>query len=188
MPSLAEVVAAQYGAWRLLRFDPAGMTWFDISIRGFWRSFFAAVPVAPAYAIFIGLDFARRAEPVDLGWAMLVSTIAYVCGWIAFPVAAIFITRLLGLTDRYVALIVAYNWASVPQTLLLLPPVLIEANGALPAQFASVLTMVVTIFVLLYQWFVTRTALATTALTATGIVFLEVLIGAFIDLTADSLI
>ncbi len=188
MPSLRDVVAALYGACRLMRFDAGGMTWFDLSIPGFWRSFFAALLVAPFFAVLVGMHFTRGDQPFDPGWAALVMTVAYCLSWAAFPIAAILITRLLRLTDRYIALIVAYNWANVPQIAVILLANLIDAGGVLPGFLGDVLPFAAMVFVLVYQWFVTRTALATTTATAIGVVFLQLLIDIFIELAADSLI
>ena len=188
MPSLSDVVAALYGAWRLMRFDKGGMAWFDVSIAGFWRSFFAAVPVAPFYAVLVTLELAARLEPFDLGWAILVSVVAYVVSWAAFPIAAIFITRLLGLSQRYIPFIIAYNWANVMQTLVYVPVVLIGAGGVVSAGFGQVLAVAATLYVLVYQWFVTRTALETTPVTAAGIVILQVTIDVLLHNRANSLI
>ena len=58
MPPKQEIVASLYGAWRLMRLDPTGMTYFNLSADGFWRSFFAAVIVAPAYVLFVVVGLA----------------------------------------------------------------------------------------------------------------------------------
>jgi len=52
VPSAREMMYALYGAYRLARFDAGGMRYFDASIDGFWRSFFAAVLIAPFYLIY----------------------------------------------------------------------------------------------------------------------------------------
>ena len=48
MPDRQEVLSALYGAYRLAWFDVSGMTFLNLTVEGFWRSFFAAVLVAPA--------------------------------------------------------------------------------------------------------------------------------------------
>ena len=188
MPSSRDVVAALYGAWRLMRFDAGGMAWFDLSIPGFWRSFFAALLVAPFFAALVGMQFSGGDRPFDPGWATLVLAVAYCLSWAAFPVAAILITRLLRLTDRYVALIVAYNWANVLQIAVILIANLIDASGLLPGSPGVILPFAVMVFVLVYQWFVTRTALASTTATAIGVVIIQLVIDVFIELAAESLI
>lgn len=56
MPKFSEIATALYGAYRLARLDPQGMQYFDLSIGGFWRSFFAAVLMAPFFALLILLQ------------------------------------------------------------------------------------------------------------------------------------
>ncbi len=188
MPSSRDVFAALYGAWRLLRFDAGGMAWFDISVTGFWRSFFAALLVAPFYAVLVAIELASGERTFDPGWVTLVLIVAYCLSWAAFPVAAIFVTRLLRVTDRYFALIIAYNWANVAQMAVILPANLIDASGLVPEFIGPILPVAAMIFVLVYQWFVTRTALATTTATAIGVVIIQLMIDIFIQLGADSLI
>ena len=53
IPSTTEIAYAFYGAWRLAHLDASGLKYFDTSLDGFWKSFFAAVLVAPAYALIV---------------------------------------------------------------------------------------------------------------------------------------
>ena len=188
MPSARQVASALYGAWRLMRFDAGGMAWFEVSIAGFWRSFFAAVIVAPGVAILVALNLADRSEPFDAGWAIVVWAVTYAIMWAAFPIVAILITQLLGLGGRYVPLIVAYNWASVPQVLVDLSAALIGSSGLGPTTFGKLVVLAAFIYLRVYQWFVIRTALETAPLTAAAIVLLDFLIGALIFVTAAGLI
>ena len=188
MPSARQVASALYGAWRLMRFDAGGMAWFEVSIAGFWRSFFAAVIVAPGVAILVALNLADRSEPFDAGWAIVVWAVTYAIMWAAFPIVAILITHLLGLGGRYVPLIVAYNWASVPQVLVDLSAALIGSSGLGPTTFGKLVVLAAFIYLRVYQWFVIRTALETAPLTAAAIVLLDFLIGALIFVTAAGLI
>jgi hypothetical protein len=186
MPSLAEVARAIYGAWRLMLFDPGGMAHFDFSISGYWRSFFAAVVVAPAYVLFVvvGLS-AAEAEPVDPAWVAMVKGGAYLISWVVFPAAAILVTRLLGVTGRYIPLIVAYNWSNVPPLLILLPVELLAASGS---EIGATMGTFALLFILVYEWFVVRVALDVPPFTAVGIVVLDVLLGLMIQMSATSLL
>ena len=65
-PSWREIVYGVFGAWRLFRRDSGAMTYFDDSVDGFWKSFFAAVLIAPAYGIIVALELARLDTTADL--------------------------------------------------------------------------------------------------------------------------
>jgi hypothetical protein len=162
MPDRKEVLGALYGAYRLAWFDAAGMTFFNLTVEGFWRSFFAAVLVAPAYAVLGGLRI--PAEDVNIALVFLIESIGYVLAWCAFPIAALVLTRLLGLDRNYVALIVAHNWSAVLGTLLV---------------------AATTLAILVYQWFVIRTALQTSGGVALMLLLVDLVITSIISAGAD---
>ncbi len=186
MPDRQEVIASLYGAYRLARLDPWGMAHFNLTVEGFWRSFFAAVLVAPGYAILVAQQMMAEPEAFHLGWALLVQGTAYLLGWAAFPVAALVITYALGLTGNYVPLIVAANWAAVLQMALFL--VVLALTRVLPGPLAGILLALVTVSILAYQWFVTRTALQTTGGIALALLLVDVLLNAAITRSADQLL
>jgi hypothetical protein len=183
MPDRAEVWSALFGAYRLAWFDPAGMAHFNLTFDGFWRSFFAAILVAPAYAVLIGLQVAARSEALDLGLLVVTESVGYVIAWSAFPVAAIPLTRLLGLGRNYVALIVALNWSAVLQTALFVGMVLLGAF--LPGGLGVFLSTLTTGAILVYQWFVIRTALQTTGGIALMLLLVDLVLTSAVNLGTD---
>ncbi|MGH6896138.1 MAG: hypothetical protein ACREJ5_06285 [Geminicoccaceae bacterium] len=183
MPEREEVLSALYGAYRLAWFDTAGMTHFNLSFDGFWRSFFAAALVAPAYAILVGLQVATGEQAIDLGLLVLTESIGYVLAWCAFPLIAIVLTRLLGLARNYVALIVALNWTAVLQTALFLAVVLLAPF--LPEVLGTLVMTLTTGAILVYQWFVIRTALETTGGIALMLLLIDLIVTSMINMGAD---
>ena len=199
MPRREEVLRSLYGAYLLARMDRSGMSHFDLSIDGFWRSFFAAVLVAPGYALLVAQKLMDRVEPVpedrpsaiavqqyDLGWVLLVQTLAYLIGWAAFPLAAAVVTWALSLGRHYVPLVVASNWAAVIQIGLFL--VALALSIILPSPLAGLVLTVATMSILFYQWFVVRTALQSTGGIALALVLLDLLLNTVINLTAERLL
>lgn len=185
MPDRREVLYSLYGAYRLARLDPAGMTYFNLTVEGFWASFFAAVLVAPGYAVLVGQKLLARTDDFDPGWAMLVQIVAYVLSWAAFPLAALVLTQVLNLGRNYVPLIVAVNWAAVLQVGLFLAAMMVSL--ILPALLAGLVLTVVTGSILFYQWFVTRTALQTTGGIALLLVLIDLVLNTMINLSAERL-
>ena len=168
MPSYAEIRRSLEGVWRLARGDRGGMSLLDLSVDGFWRSFAAALLVAPAYALVVVDQYANLGWPDAPVWTAVAEALSYVCGWVAFPIAAIFLTRLLGLSARYVPLVVANNWSAVVQ-MALYATVVLSARCCHPS-CARWPCSWRRLTVLTYQWFVIRTALGTSGGTALGLV------------------
>ena len=185
MPTAEEVRRALTGAILLLRGEPAGMGCFDLSVDGFWKSFAAVLLVVPGYVLLLIEQYAATGLPADLMTVVFVETLAYAAGCVAFPIVAVLLTRLMGLGGRYVPLIVAGNWSSLPQIGFLLAALLVSL--AVPSVRPMVF-LAATLAAVTYQWFVARTALQTTGLTAFGLVVVDVLLSIGISLTADGIL
>jgi hypothetical protein len=188
MPSAREVLSGLFGAWRLAHLDRTGMVYFDQSVQGFWNSFFAAALVAPGYLILVLLHLSQVPPAAGAPRIFLVESIAYVMSWTAFPLAVFFITEMIGKEREYIGYIVAANWANVIQLMIYLPVTVIAATIVLPAQLAVFLNVAVSLLILAYHWFVTRTALGVNPFAAAGFVLLDVTIGVMIKGVADSMI
>ena len=189
MPSINHIMVAVYGAYRLARLYQGGMNHFDLSIVGFWRSFFAAGVVLPFYIVLIFGPLGGFAESgAGLELYLLVKLGSYAIGWAVFPVAMIFLTRLLSLSANYVPYIIAHNWSAVIQIAVLLPAFLLTPGDGPPEGAAALILMLAIVAVLFYQWYVARVALRTSALTAAGVVVFDVLLTEFIELGGERLL
>jgi hypothetical protein len=112
--------------------------------------------------------------------------LAYACGWLTFPVAAIVLTRLLGLGGRYVPLIVASNWGAMLQ--IGLYTVVVIVTLVMPREVRTFGLFAATAAVLVYQWFVIRTALETSGGIAFGFVVIDVLLSVAVTRGIDGLL
>ena len=186
MPSYAEIQRSVQGAWLLAHGDTRGMALLDLSLEGFWKSFAAALLVAPAYAIVLLDQYSVIGWPEHVAGTVFAEAVSFALGWLAFPIITAFLTRLLGLSARYVPLIVANNWSAVVQVALYTAVVLV--GTLLPAQLRTLALFLATIAVLTYQWFVIRTALGTTNATAFGLVVVDILTSIVLSRGLDGLL
>lgn len=186
MPTSLEIARYLQAAWQLARGDERGIARLDLSLEGFWGSFAAALVAAPAYALVLIEQYATLGWPQHLPGTVLAEILAYLAGWIAFPVAAIFLTRLLDLGARYVPLVVAANWSSVLQ--ITLYALVVLASLAVPRSLRTLLLFAATVAVLVYQWFVIRSALRTTSGIAFALVVIDVLLSMAVSRTLDGLL
>jgi len=188
MITAREVVLSLFGAYRLARFDAGGADYFDKSLDGFWRSFFAAAIVAPMYLLLIYTRFATGMVDAHAGRYLSVEATAYVMAWVAFPLAILPVARMLDREGRYLGFIVAYNWASVLQNAVYLPLVILGLLGALPPELASGLNLIVLSLIMLYTWFVTRTMLDVDTFPAAGVVIVDLVLSVFIGAIAEGML
>ena len=180
-----EIRASVRGAVKLARFDADGMDDFNLTIDGFWRSFGAALLLAPFTAIMIALSSPSPGGEITL--TAFSQVVEYVLSWIAFPVLMVAVSRFLGLSGGYVSFIIAYNWSSVVQVALFFVLTVFEAAGVLPAGLSVIANFAAFAYVLVYATFITRTALGATLVTAIGLVILDVVVVVFIVVGMGSL-
>jgi hypothetical protein len=188
MPSAREIVYAVYGAWLLLRFEARGLTYFKDSVPAFWRSFFAAVIVAPAYLVMTVTHLAKSQTEAGLLQALAVELPAYVILWTAFPLALFYITRGIGKEDRFLIAVIALNWTAIIHVALSLPVHLVTQAQLLPPPIGDLLGLGLFVFLLIYEWFIVRTALTVGGLVAAGVVFLDVFLSFAIRAAADGML
>jgi hypothetical protein len=190
MPAAAwlEVRLALFGALRLARGDHSGLACFDRSPDGFWRSFRAAVIAYPLYLILLMMRVTVAEWERSGGWYIVaVETIAYVIAWAAFPLAMLSVTRWIDRAHRFFDFMVPYNWSQLLQSALLVLVGLQAGSGVVGAKPAQAIELVAAIAVLVYEWFIARVSLETTAAAAALVVLVDLVLGALINQVASSL-
>lgn len=167
IPPAREIASSLRAAWRLLFLDAEAMAGFNLSLAGFWRSFFAAVFGLPYYVLVLWEPHARG----DI--ALVGAVAAYVSSWILFPVVVALLARILQLGPNYIPYIIAFNWAGalVPQPLLLLW--LLHRAGAMDENAYGTVSLILFVVFLWYGWAVARIGLGAGVLTACGFVILS---------------
>lgn len=183
-PTLSEAALALWAAGRLLRLDPLAWRTFDNNVETFWKSFWAALPVLPLYALMVALQLradAAAGYPIEAGWPklLLIEGLAYVISWTAFPLVLFHLLGALGKQHRFVPLVAAMNWLTVPLAVIGTLAVLI-ADLQLLGFLSGLLRVGVQIFVLVCLSHLFARALDLRALAAFGIVLLGVLIDYFL--------
>ncbi len=182
-----EAVRAFYGTYRLARFDIGGAAYFNNTALGFWHSFIAALIVAPFYAAFLATLYATTEAPPPLAPFVVVHAIAYVIAWVIYPVVMGGLTTMLDREDRYIAYIVAYNWTTGLQNIVLLASAFLVVSGVLPEGGGHVLNLLVLGYVMAFAWFVARQVLDISAAAAGGLVVLDFFLGQFLRSIADGM-
>lgn len=182
-----EAATSLYGAYRLARFDSRGMTYFAGGPRAFWRSFSAAVIIAPFYALLLATaypELENASHPVRFA---LAEGIGYVMAWAAYPLVMAWMTQQLDRFDHFIGYIVAYNWAAVLQNAVFIPVNMLWITGVLQPEVGFILWLIVFSLILAYLWFIARTALALDPLPAASIVGIDIVLNLIISAVAQSL-
>lgn len=185
------IVRSALVAGRMIRFDGNAINDFDISPRGFWYSFYAAVLVAPfslmmaanRYSLINdGSSIGVIADDISLGRFMLVEIIAYVIAWTAYPVLMAVFVKNLNCEQNYIRGVVSYNWAAFWQNAVYVPMALIGSQSGTP------IALFVLIAVLVYGWYVAWKGFGISKFQAVMLVGLDLSIGIIISFWANRLV
>jgi hypothetical protein len=179
--TVRELVRSIEGVVRLARFDPAGMACFDRTPDGALRSFWVAALLLPPYILLVAVRDGAELSEVPLALVLLVQGIAYVVGWTAFPAAMHLIARLIGRAGEYPGMVAAYNWSAILQIALQLPLLVLMMAGVIDGDGVMGYAFAVLAVIVVYLWFVLKTALNVSGVAAAGLVVLELVITALVS-------
>lgn len=156
LPSSAEIRAAIKGLGLLLRGDDRALLCYDLSLDGFWRSFWLPLALLLAYVLIMQPDAAELAVyDGDTTYYMLLQAVKFLLGWVAYFALIAGISRIFGLTARFGIFVILYNWAQAITTAATLPILAGASWDLLPA---SVLAGWSTALLLAWLYIVVRLA------------------------------
>lgn len=193
MISSEEILRAFRGSWRLVRGDAGGMTDFDCSVTGFWRSFGVIGLTLPVPIV--ELVAQQRLPPTGLGDVVPAGALYWISGfaafllvWTVFPAVLAGLARPLGISARYVPYVVTRNWS----TLLAVAPSFLATLafdlGVLPLSALGPANLFGFVFNLFCSWRVARIACRAPAGLAAGLVGFDTVLSMVIYEVADRLV
>ncbi len=188
-----EVNRSFKGTLDLLHSRSEGLKSFDMSERGFWRSFAAILLTLPAYIISLAIERMRigavpNGSLLDNLWVDAVVALGHVGGYIALPLAMIFIARRFGLTNRYAPFVIVTNWISVIALLVLSVPTMLLLLGWATPPLAGLFSLAFAVILVRMQWFATKATLGLSSIPALGIVLFGILLNSGVGTLTRSLL
>ncbi len=99
------------GSIRVMRLDTVGLKAFNLTLAGYWRSFYAALFLLPLYLVYLlNLPVPKG---VGVGRFWLIEAINYPLVWTLWPLISFYVCRGAGVADKYATYITVHNWAQV---------------------------------------------------------------------------
>jgi hypothetical protein len=173
MPSAEEIQQYLYGTWRMMLGKSDGLRALDISVDGFWNSFFAIVIALPALVVnwvTIADSYGDMAQNLDDRFAIFMRLADIdLAAWLLPLAAFAAIARRVRLADRYVHYVVASNWATAIIAWLMLPPAILLLFLPDATDTAWFLSMVIFIASQIFVWRMTNVAIGKGATVASAV-------------------
>ena len=178
---IGEIINSLYGAIRLAAGKKDGLDYFNFSKKGFWQSFTAAIIIAPLFILLLSVKYKVSDNDINVIRFAFIYSIAYVIGWVAFPLIVNYITVMIGRGQKFIHYIVVYNWASVPQNIFYLPFAISVEAQILQGTTANATGLFLLSLVFLYTYFITKVALKISSGIAAGIVVFDLILNIIIS-------
>jgi hypothetical protein len=186
--AVTEAWLALTGALRLARGDARGLACFDPTEQGFWHSFRAGMLCYPLYLILLAFPIELGTPPdLDPWRVVIVETIHYVISWVAFPLLMLPLVDWLQRGDRFFGFMTAYNWCQVPQTVVFAVIALAGGVGLLSTDGLLIADLIAGLAALVYEWYVSRVALAVSAGRAVLVIIVDVVLATVLSHVSSSL-
>jgi len=189
-----EVNRSFRGTLDLLHSRTEGLKSFDMSERGFWRSFAAIWLTLPAYVVSLAFERLRLGllQPdrslLDSVWIDLVVALGHLASFVALPLAMIWVARCFNLTRTYVPFVIVTNWITAMGLLVLSVPAMLLLIGWATPALAGIFSLAFAVIIVRMQWFATKATLGLSGLPAVGVVLLGIVLNSCIGGITRSLL
>jgi hypothetical protein len=173
MPNADQIQEALAGAWQMMFGKPDGLRRLDLSIDGFWDSFFSIVLALPP--LLVGWVASANDHLLTPGVtasrtsAIFAFGIVEIAAWILPLIGLAFVVRPAGIADRFVAYVVSTNWASLIIAWLMLPISLLQLLFPDALDLISSLSLLFFLAMLVLVWRLTNVAIGRGAAVATAV-------------------
>ena len=173
MPSAEEIHQYLHGAWRTMLGRTDGLHELDLTVDGFWNSFFAIVVALPALIVnwvTIADSYGDVAVDFEDRFAIFIRlAVIDLVAWL-LPLAGLaLVAPRLRLADRYVHYVVASNWTTAIIAWLMLPPAILLLFLPDQTDMAWFLSLAIFIASQIFVWRMTNVAIGRGAATASAV-------------------
>jgi hypothetical protein len=160
-------------AWQMMNGKADGLRELDISADGFWNSFFAIVVALPPLIV-SWVSYADLSQDLSETFRDRMSAVAKLAvidlaSWVVPIIGLALVAKRVGIADRFVHYVIAGNWSTAIIAWLMVPPSIVLLFAPDAHAFASLLSLVLFILSLIFDWRMTNTALGKGAAVATGL-------------------
>jgi hypothetical protein len=163
MPSSGEIQQYLTGAWRMMIGKADGLRLLDLTVDGFWNSFFAIVIALPALVVgwVAAANELSQIAGISGSKLSIVVRLAVIdlAAWILPLVALAAVASRAGLADRFVNLVVAGNWATALIVWIMLPPSLLGLLWPDASDASAIVSLVLFILTIVLSWRMTNVAI-----------------------------
>ena len=159
------ILKSMSGTLKLLQMKPESMEYFDLSIDGFWKSFWALAVMTPAFL----LEFIYGAQ-ADVSQPLTTKFIYFLVSLPLTATVMLYFTKFMKININYMPMVIAYNWLNEVTFNILIIEGLILNLLAPESQVTVVILLMFSVYFGLYVvWYTLKVSLAISTSLAVGV-------------------
>ena len=174
--SAKEIASILHGFLLIIKFDEKFKDHFENSHEAFWKSFYAAIVVAPLQVIYEWGLYISLDEKPNLTRAIPIEVLEYTILWVLFPLVMTYITKVINREEQYFRYIVTYNWLQMCISIIIMPLIILSVFNFLPISASTFLETMVFLLFVTYNIFIVKIALKLQTGPSFSIVLIDVLL------------
>jgi len=161
------------GVWQMMTGRRDGIRLLDISIDGFWNSFYAIIVALPVMlsgwaSLAADLTMGGGCASERFGLVLRMAVVDF-GAWVLPIVGLAFVAGMIGIRDRFVHYVVATNWATALFAWFMLPTNLLRLVWPDAVDVATTIALVIFLVSMVLSWRLTNAALNKGPAVATGV-------------------
>ena len=174
--SAKEIANIFYGFFLIIKFDEKFKDHFENSEEAFWKSFYAAIIVAPLQLIHEWGLYISSDEKPNLARTIPIEVLEYTILWILFPLVMTYITKVINREEQYFRYIVSYNWLQMCISITIMPLIILSVFNFLPVSASTFLETMVFLIFISYNIFIAKITLKLQTGPSFSIVLIDILL------------
>ncbi len=186
--SVAEIIKNLIGATHIFLRNEKCLGFFTIDLRAFWQSFWCAVILLPIYLIMVFTNRyfseSMNASAYDNVFRLLsVEIIAYIISWVLWPVAMLYVVKMIDRKNNYFSYIILYNWSAAPMLALGFIVTILEYMNIFSLELIAAISIGFLIWRFIIHIFIFKITMKVSVIKAIPFIFADFFIGQMILIT-----
>ena len=171
-----EIAKILHGFFLIIKLDNRFVKFFDNNEKYFWKSFYAALIVAPLQVFYEWGVYIKLDEKPPLIRIIPIETLEYIILWFFFPLVMTHIIKAINREEKYFNYIITYNWFQMGLSITIMPFRILSVFNLIPLTIGTLFETIIFIAYIFYNVFIAREILRLTNGPSFSIILINILL------------
>ena len=171
-----EIAKILHGFFLIIKLDNRFINSFHNNEKYFWKSFYAALLVAPLQIFYEWGIYIKLEEKPSLIRIIPIETLEYIILWFFFPLVMTYVIKAINREEKYFKYIITYNWFQMGLSITIMPFIILSIFNFIPLTIGTLFETLIFIAYIFYNVFIAREIFKLTNGPSFSIVLIDILL------------